>query len=103
MDELKGVNEDSRKQIERPAFTPLRLQEERDRDVYETISIKFNAQERADLEGAKKLLDIGPDSAVIKQLMAIGRKVIHDQFSPDFWRYINSQKRTRYDGRKARR
>ena len=88
--------------IERPAFTTTRTEEERATDRTETISLKLNLQEREELEADKELLDIGPDSAAIKMLAEIGRKVLRDTFSERHIRYIASLKRTRYDGRKKK-
>ena len=86
----------------RKPFTATRLEEDRQNDITETISLKLNIREREDLENDKELLDIGPDSAAIKLLMEIGRKVIRDTFSADRLRYLVSLKRVRYDARKRK-
>lgn len=88
--------------MQRPAFTSTRTEEERAQDTSETISIKLNLQEREALEADKELLDIGPDSAAIKLLVEMGRKVLRDTFSEPNLRYLVSLKRVRYDGRKRR-
>lgn len=88
--------------LQRAPFTSTRLQEDRDRDTTETVSIKLNLAEREALEADKELLDIGPDSAAIKLLIDIGRKVLRDTFSDRQLRYLSSLKRVRYDGRKRK-
>lgn len=66
------------------------------------LSLRLNREEREALEADKELLDIGPDSAAIKLLMEIGRKVLRDTFSERHLRYLASLKRVRYDGRKRK-
>ncbi len=88
--------------LQRPPFTSTRLEEERALDNAETISIKLNREERAELEQDKELLDIGPDGAAVKLLVEIGRKVLRNTFSDRSLRYLVSLKRVRYDGRKSR-
>lgn len=83
-------------------FKRTRLDEERANDTTETVSIKLNLAEREALEADKELLDIGPDSAAIKLLIDIGRKVLRDTFSEGNIRYLASLKRVRYDGRKRK-
>jgi hypothetical protein len=78
------------------------LEEERQNDITETISLKLNIREREELESDKELLDIGPDSAAVKLLMEIGRKVLRDTFPGDRLRYLVSLKRVRYDARKRK-
>ncbi len=89
--------------IERPAFTTTRTEEERSHDESEVVGLKLNREERSELEADKELLDIGGDGPALKLLIRIGRKVLRDTFSLDDLRYLVSQKRTRYDGRKKRR
>ena len=91
----------SQPQVYRP-FTSSRLEEEREQDTTETISLKLNLAEREELEADKDLLDIGPDSQAIKRLMGIGRRVLRATFSEGDLRYLVSLKRTRYDARKRR-
>lgn len=86
--------------IERPAFTTTRTDEERALDKHRIITLRLNEQEAAALEADMKLMDIGVDSAAIKLLVTIGRKVIQDQLGVDQIKYLVSRERTRYDGRK---
>jgi hypothetical protein len=86
--------------IERPAFTTTRTEEERALDKHRIITLRLNEQEAADLETDMRLMDIGVDSAAIKLLVEIGRKVIQDQIGADHIKYLVSRERTRYDGRK---
>lgn len=86
--------------MKRAPFTPTRMQEERDQDEGRKVTLRLNKQENADLEADMTLLDMGVDSACIKFLVNIGRHVIHGQIGDEQLRYLVSQKRTRYDGRK---
>lgn len=86
--------------IERAPFTTTRLEEERAQDKHRIITLRLNEQEAADLEADMRLMDIGVDSAALKLLVTIGRKVIQDQLGVDQIKYLVSRERTRYDGRK---
>lgn len=88
--------------MERPAFTRTRLDEERANDQSRTLSLKLNREEDAELEIDMRLLDIGVDSAAVKMLMGIGRKVIREQIPGAAIKYLVSRDRIRYDGRKRR-
>lgn len=88
--------------VARPAFTSTRTEEERALDSNDVVSLKLNAEERADLEADKQLLEIGGDSQAVKLLVRIGRKVLRTTFSERDLAYLVSLKRTRYDGRKRR-
>lgn len=57
--------------LEKKPFT--RYNEEKKQDV---ITIKLNAEERAELEHMKKVIRQPKDGTAIKQLMVIGAKVI---------------------------
>lgn len=86
-------------------YTPFQREttdEERAQMDAETISLKLNRQERADLEEMKELLDIGGDSQIIKFLVDAGRNVIQGTLSVKQWRYLVSRRRVGYDGRKRR-
>jgi hypothetical protein len=89
--------------IQRPAFTTQRLDEERSLTESEVVGLKLNAQERAQLEYDKELLDIQGDSQTLKFLLEIGRRVVYQTFSAEQLQYLVSLKRNRYDGRKRRR
>lgn len=86
--------------MKRSPFTPTRLQEERDQDKAEVITLKLNRQERAELEQDKETCDIDQDGTMIKELVRLGRQVLRDQIGADFIKYLVSRRRTRYTGRK---
>ena len=88
--------------LERPAFTTTRTEEERVLDQTRTLSLKLNKQEQADLEEDMRYLDMGVDSACLKFLVNVGRKVIRDQIPAEQMKYLLSRDRLRYDGRKRR-
>ena len=89
--------------LQRAPFTRTRLDEERAKDRDEVITLKLNAEERAALEADKELLDAPGDGPVIKLLVEIGRKVLRETLTEERLRWLVSQKRVRYDGRKSRR
>ena len=88
--------------LEQKPFTTTKLQEERDAADAETISLRLNRVERADLEADKALLDIGGDSPAIKFLVDVGRNVVRTTFSEAQIKYLLSRRRIGYDGRKRR-
>lgn len=45
----------------------------------DSFTVRLNAEERATLEMAKKVLKQPKDSTALKQLAKLGAKVIHDQ------------------------
>ena len=65
--------------IERPAFTPLKLEEERDEDS-KVFTIRLNKAEMAQFEEAGRVLQQEKPGTIIKQLALIGlQDVLHDQ------------------------
>lgn len=83
-------------------FTSTKLEEERETQDYETISLRLNREERSALEADKEILDVGGDSQIIKFLVDVGRNVVRSTFSERQLRYLVSRRRTGYDGRKRR-
>lgn len=65
-------------EVEKPPFTPTKLESERD-DNYRVISVKFNKDELAELNKAMVLLQQEKESTAIKQCMKLGFKVVLDQ------------------------
>ncbi len=86
--------------IQKAKFVNYTLEE--DKDEQRKITLRMNSQEEADLEADMKILDMGVDSACIKFLVNIGRNVVRQQIPAEQLKYLVSQKRTRYDGRKRR-
>ena len=66
------------KMIERPAFTALKNQEERDNEKSKVITIRLNRDELEDLEILAKLLRQEKLGTTIKQLMKIGSIVLQE-------------------------
>ncbi|MFO7968666.1 MAG: hypothetical protein R6U15_00955 [Candidatus Izemoplasmatales bacterium] len=64
--------------IKRKPFEPTILEE--DRDLREnTLTIRLNQFERINLNKDKKIINQSKDSTAIKQLMEIGRIVLHNE------------------------
>jgi len=61
----------------RRPFEPTRLEEEREKDRYENITVRLNKQERKELDEAKRILEQTKDSTALKQLAEIGKIVLH--------------------------
>lgn len=89
--------------LKRKPFTTTKLDEERALQESEVVGLKLNAEERAQLERDKEILDIQGDSQTLKFLIDTGRRVVYTTFSEEQLRYLVSLKRNRYDGRKRRR
>lgn len=81
--------------LERPAFTPLRLEEERKKDKDKVFTVRLNAQEIAWLEEIKEDLNIDSDGKALKMAAFIGRRVLHSHFGRDFLKYLFSGNRER--------
>ena len=65
--------------MERPAFTPMKLEEERDEDS-KVFTIRLNKEEMMQFEEAGRALQQEKPSTIIKQLALIGlNDVLHDQ------------------------
>ena len=81
---------------------PFRLKGE-DKGRTPVVGVRLNPEERASLERDKELCDIDEDATMIKMLMELGRNVIYSQFGEAWMKYLVSQRRTRYTGRKRPR
>jgi hypothetical protein len=65
--------------IESPAFTPMKLEEERDEDS-KVFTIRLNKAEMLQLEEAGRVLQQEKPGTIIKQLALIGlQDVLHDE------------------------
>lgn len=60
--------------LEKKAFVPYKLEEEKKKP--DTITVKFNADERKLLEQMKLIIEQPKDSTALKQLAVFGAKVI---------------------------
>jgi hypothetical protein len=59
------------------------------------ITVRFNSEERAQLEAIKKAFDIGSDSSALKELCFTGFNVIQATFRPDFLKWLTDRNRVR--------
>ena len=59
----------------------------------DAFTVKLNVEERMQLEVDKKIIEQTKDSTAIKQLAAIGSKVIHDQKIAEFLAIVQGNKR----------
>ena len=64
--------------IEKKPFENYTLEEEKQYEKFETISMKLNKEERRQLEIDKQALQQDKDSTAIKQMWQIARFVLHD-------------------------
>lgn len=65
--------------VVRPAFTPTRLEEERQEDGSKVFTIRLNREEMLQFEEAGKVLQQEKPGTIIKQLALIGlQDVLHD-------------------------
>lgn len=65
--------------IEKKPFRAYTLDEDKKPQKYEVISLKLNIQERKELDYDKNIIKQTKNSTAIKQLAAIGSKVIRDE------------------------
>lgn len=65
--------------LQREAFTPTRLQEERDKDKSKVVPVRLNVEELRALEEAGLIIEEEKLSSVIKSLMNLGLIVIHKE------------------------
>lgn len=65
--------------LEMPAFTPTRLQEERDADSSRVFTIRMSKEELKEFEEAARTLQQEKISTTVKQLARLGMLVLHDQ------------------------
>jgi hypothetical protein len=73
-------------------FVPQKLEEERDKDAV-VLTIRLNKEELALLQEDMRLLEQPKQSTAIKQLMGLGRNVLHDNLMGSFFRIIFANKR----------
>lgn len=64
--------------LEMPAFTPTKLQEERDAEESKVFTIRMNKDELKEFEAAARTLQQEKVSTTIKQLARLGMLVLHD-------------------------
>jgi hypothetical protein len=65
---------------DKPAFTPQRLEEERDKDKGRVFTIRLNEEEAKQLEEVMAFLQQPKDSTAYKQMFRLGYiNVIHDE------------------------
>lgn len=64
--------------MDRPEFTPVRTQEERDADDSKVFTIRMNKEELKEFEAAARTLQQEKVSTTIKQLARLGMLVLHD-------------------------
>lgn len=67
--------------VERPPFTPTRMQEDRDKDTGKVFTVRLNEQEYADLQVVKRIIQQPKDSTAMKILAELGSNVIHDSLT----------------------
>lgn len=77
--------------IEQAPFRKYNLDEEGKR--VDSFTIRLNAEERAQFEQDKKVIQQTKDSTAMKQLAYIGAKVIHSQNIADILQVIIGNKR----------
>lgn len=75
--------------LEKKPFRLYNLDPKKKQDV---VSLKFNNQERKDLELCKEILNLDRDGTVIKALMKAGREVLLDpKIKPFFKIFLRIQ------------
>ena len=87
------MEERTNKNMIRPAFTPLRDEEERALDISKVIPVRLNTEERTRLNASKKVLQQSKDSTALKLLAEIGYVVLHDNITGKIIREIFANKR----------
>jgi hypothetical protein len=85
--------------IKKTPYVNYTLDEDKITGQGKVLNIRFNQKELDLLDEDKRLLNIGPDSSMIKLLVDVGRKVIRDRFSEDNWKYIVSRRRKEFSER----
>lgn len=73
--------EDYNKNLIRPAFSPTRYDEEREKDKSKVFTVRLNREEQERLNASKKVLQQPKDSTALKMLAEIGYIVLHDQLT----------------------
>lgn len=92
------------------ALCPVCEKDRRDRLFYsvrvndkpraDIITVRFNSEERAKLEGIKRALDIAEDSTALKELAFTGFNVIQALFNADFLKWLPDKNRPRLSDKK---
>lgn len=72
-------------------FTRMSLEEEG--KSIDSFTVRLNKEERIQLEADKQILQQTKDSTAIKQLAAIGSKVIHSQETKEILEIVQGNKR----------
>lgn len=87
--------------LERPPFTTTRLDEERALDTYRVLSLRLNRVEVEELQRLMDLLDTQNEGRVIKILMRLGGKRLHEDFSDHDLKWLSRRDRSRVMGPKG--
>jgi len=65
--------------LEKEAFVPYKLEEEREKDKGKIFTIRLNEEELKNLRRAQKILQQEKESTTVKQLTMFGLYVLHDR------------------------
>jgi hypothetical protein len=77
----KYIKEVKQMALQKPAFTPDRLEEDREKDKGRVFTIRLNDSEVENLKVAQELLQQEKISTALKQLSMLGLYVLHDRSS----------------------
>ncbi len=80
-------------ELEKPAFTSTRLEEERAKDKFEVISLKLNKEERKLLNTVKQMIQQSKDGTALKQCMKIASKVLLTSWTGAYTEVLLNNKR----------
>ena len=83
--------------IEKKPFERTRLDEEKETDTREVITISLNKEERAWLEEIKEDLNIKQDGKALKQAAFIGKNVTQALFCRKFLAYLFKKERSKLE------
>lgn len=81
--------------LERPPFTPTRLEEERAQDKGRVLSIRFNEDELRILEEQKYAFDTTVEGTAIKICWSVGWKVLQAHLGDDTLKWLSRRDRSR--------
>lgn len=79
------------------AWNRTRLEEEKEKDKREIISVSLNKEERQLLDGVKVLLNLKNDSRAMKVCLIIASNVIHNFLGDRLTKYLFKKDRVKYD------
>lgn len=65
--------------IEKQAFVPYRLEEEKEKDKRKIITISLNLEELKELQEDMKIIRQDQLGKAVKQLMKVGQIVLHEE------------------------